>query len=104
MGELTALIAHEIKQPLAAIVTRGDFCLRQRASAAPVLQEVREAIVEIVNYGNRASAIIPRARALLMKRASRACWHYLRASTMKAKERKPRKATSSFSKREKMRR
>jgi signal transduction histidine kinase len=70
MGELTALIAHEIKQPLAAIVTNGDFCLRQLDSAAPELQEVREAIVEMVNDGNRASAIISRTRALLMKGAS----------------------------------
>ncbi len=48
----------------------SDSCLRQLDSAAPELQEIREAIVEIVKDGNRASAIISRARALLMKGAS----------------------------------
>jgi signal transduction histidine kinase len=70
MGELTALFAHEIEQPLAEIVTNGDLCLRQLASAAPDLQEVRLALVEIVNDGNRANAIISRIRALFMKGAS----------------------------------
>jgi len=69
MGELTALIAHEIKQPLAAIVTNGDFCLRQLASSAPNLQEIREAVAEIVNDGNRASLVIYGIRAMLMKSA-----------------------------------
>ena len=69
MGELTASIAHEIKQPLAAIVTNGEFCLRQFANARPNLDEVHEAIMEIVNDGNRASSVISRIRALLMKGA-----------------------------------
>jgi two-component system, sensor histidine kinase and response regulator len=67
MGELTASIAHEIKQPLAAIVTNGDFCLRQLAKKAPDTEELREAILEIVNDGNRASAVVSRIRALLTK-------------------------------------
>ncbi|HTF69391.1 MAG TPA: ATP-binding protein, partial [Edaphobacter sp.] len=67
MGELTASIAHEIKQPLAAIVTNGDFCLRQLAKKAPDTEELREALFEIVNDGNRASAVVSRIRALLTK-------------------------------------
>jgi two-component system sensor histidine kinase/response regulator len=67
MGELTTSIAHEIKQPLAAIVTNGDFCLRQLAKKAPDTEELREAILEIVNDGNRASAVVSRIRALLTK-------------------------------------
>ena len=67
MGELAASIAHEIKQPLAAIVTNGEWCLRQLAGATPNLEKIREATVEIVNDGNRASSIISRIRALLMR-------------------------------------
>jgi C4-dicarboxylate-specific signal transduction histidine kinase len=67
MGELTASIAHEIKQPLAAIVTNGEFCLRQLGERGPDLAPVREAIREIVDDGNRASAIICRIRALLLR-------------------------------------
>jgi NO-binding membrane sensor protein with MHYT domain len=67
MGELTASIAHEIKQPLAAIVTNGSYCLRQLAGTSPNLEEVRRAIQEIVDDGNRASSIISRIRTLLMK-------------------------------------
>lgn len=67
MGELTASIAHEIKQPLSAIVTNGNYCLRQLAGAIPNLKEVRQAIQEIVDDGNRTSSIVSRIRALLMK-------------------------------------
>ena len=69
MGELTASIAHEIKQPLSAIVTNGEFCLRNLASGMPDQKGLREAVTEIVNDGNRASSIISRIRALLMKGA-----------------------------------
>jgi C4-dicarboxylate-specific signal transduction histidine kinase len=69
MGELTASIAHEINQPLTAVVNNGNFALRQVASGAPNLEELREAIAEIVDDGTRASAIISRIRALLQKGA-----------------------------------
>jgi two-component system, sensor histidine kinase and response regulator len=68
MGELVAAIAHEVNQPLTAIVTYGSFCLRQLAGeATPNLQKLQEVIGEIVNDGTRASAVISRIRALLMK-------------------------------------
>ena len=66
MGELVATIAHEVNQPLTAIVTYGGFCLRELAGGTPNLRSCR-AIGEIVNDGNRASAVISRIRALLMK-------------------------------------
>lgn len=66
-GELTASIAHEIKQPLAAIVTNAEFCLRNLASGTPSHEMLREAIIEIANDGNRASSIISGIRALLVK-------------------------------------
>jgi signal transduction histidine kinase len=69
MGELTAVIAHEVRQPLTAIVTNGEFCLRQLAASVPNLPAVREAVVEIVNDGNRATSIISRLRALVVKGA-----------------------------------
>jgi two-component system, sensor histidine kinase and response regulator len=67
MGELAAAIAHEVNQPLAAIVTNGNFCLRELAGGGRNLESLREAIAEIVNDGTRASAIISRIRTLLMK-------------------------------------
>jgi NO-binding membrane sensor protein with MHYT domain/nitrogen-specific signal transduction histidine kinase len=65
MGELTASIAHEINQPLTAIVTNGEFCLRNLSSGRPDQKRLREAVTEIVHDGNRASSIISRIRALM---------------------------------------
>jgi PAS domain S-box-containing protein len=69
MGELVAAIAHEVNQPLAAIVTNANFCLRQFANATADSDKLREAVSEIVNDGTRASAVISRIRALLQKSA-----------------------------------
>src|ERR1700682_6386366 len=69
MGELAATIAHEVNQPLTAIVTNGNFCLRRLEGATPNLDEFRTAVTEIVNDGARASAVISRIRGLLMKGA-----------------------------------
>jgi C4-dicarboxylate-specific signal transduction histidine kinase len=70
MGELAAAIAHEVNQPLTAIVTNGNFCLRRLESVTSNPDEIRAAITEIVNDGNRASAVISRIRGLLTKGAS----------------------------------
>ena len=67
MGELAATIAHEVNQPLTAIVTNGNFCLRRLESATPNLDECKAAITEIVSDGTRASAVITRIRGLLTK-------------------------------------
>lgn len=67
MGELTASIAHEIKQPLAAVVTNGGVCLRWLANEPPNLQEACEAATRIIRDGNRANEIITRIRALVRK-------------------------------------
>jgi NO-binding membrane sensor protein with MHYT domain len=69
MGELAAAIAHEVNQPLTAIVTNGNFCLRELAGGGRNLEELREAIAEIVNDGTRASNVISRIRTLLVKGA-----------------------------------
>jgi len=69
MGELAAAIAHEVIQPLTAIVTNGNFCLRTLGSATSNPDELRAAIRGIVNDGTRASAVISRIRGLLTKEA-----------------------------------
>ena len=67
MGELAASIAHEINQPLAAIVTNGDACLRILSGKNLDLNEVREAVADIIRDGKRASEVIARIRALFKK-------------------------------------
>lgn len=69
LGELTASIAHEVNQPLAAIVTNGNACLRWLAHKPPNLQEAKQAVERIVDNGNRASNVIERIRGLA-KRSS----------------------------------
>jgi PAS domain S-box-containing protein len=66
-GELAPAIAHEVNQPLTAIVTNGNFCLRMLGSATSNPDELRAAITAIVNDGTRASDVIARIRGLLMK-------------------------------------
>jgi PAS domain S-box-containing protein len=67
MGELTASIAHEINQPLSAIVISGSAALHWLAAQPPNLEEAREAMMRAVRNANRASEIIERIRALLQK-------------------------------------
>jgi C4-dicarboxylate-specific signal transduction histidine kinase len=67
MGELTALIAHEVLQPLMAIVTNADACVTWLTNATPNLEEARRAAERIVVNGHRAGAIIKGIRALARK-------------------------------------
>ena len=67
LGELTASIAHEVNQPLAAVVTNGQAGLRWLALKTPRLDEARAALERIVRDGNRASEVIQRIRALAKK-------------------------------------
>jgi signal transduction histidine kinase len=67
IGELAAAIAHEINQPLAAVITNGSACLRWLAGTTPNLNEAREAVGRIIRDGNRASDVIAKIRALLSK-------------------------------------
>ena len=67
MGELVAAIAHEVNQPLGAIVTNGQACLRLLAREAPNLDQVRDVIERVIHDGLRASDVIMRIRALLKK-------------------------------------
>jgi PAS domain S-box-containing protein len=67
MGEMTASIAHEINQPLGAIVNDGSAGLRWLANTTPDLEEARACFKRIVNDGNRASQVIGGIRAMLKK-------------------------------------
>jgi len=71
MGELAAAIAHEVNQPLTAIVTNANFSIRQLTGSTANLDELRTAITEIVNDATRASAVISRIRSLLVKGSPR---------------------------------
>jgi NO-binding membrane sensor protein with MHYT domain len=64
LGELTASISHEVNQPLAAIATNGQVCLRLLAIETPRPEEVRAVVERIVKDANRASEVIQRIRAL----------------------------------------
>ena len=70
MGELAASIAHEINQPLAAVVTNANACLRWLTGPIPNLDEARAAVARIARDGNRASDVIGRIRALVKKSAT----------------------------------
>jgi len=67
MGELAASIAHEVNQPLAAVIANGNACLRWLAGEAPNLDEAREAARRIIRDGKRAGEVIARTRALSRK-------------------------------------
>jgi len=67
LGELAASIAHEVNQPLAAVVVNAAACLRWLDRRTPDLDEARRAIEWIIKDGNRAAEVIRRVRALATK-------------------------------------
>jgi PAS domain S-box-containing protein len=67
MGELTASLAHEVNQPIAAAVTNANTCLRWLTRDHPDLEEARAAAMRIVKDGTRAADIISRIRLLFKK-------------------------------------
>ena len=66
-GELSASIAHEVKQPLAAIAANGNAGLRWLTRAAPHLGEARAALQRIVHEAHRASDVIGTIRSMFNK-------------------------------------
>ncbi|MGZ2488191.1 PAS domain S-box-containing protein [Rhizobium pisi] len=71
MGQLTASIAHEVNQPLAASLTNAQAALRWLGSHPPNLDEVAQALARIVENANRAGDVIGRIRALVKKEPPR---------------------------------
>ena len=74
MGELTASIAHEVNQPIAATVLNAQAALRWLGARPPNLEEARQALARIVNDGNRAGDVIRRIRDLIKKAPPRVEW------------------------------
>jgi PAS domain S-box-containing protein len=71
MGELTASLAHEIKQPIGAAVTNAEVCLRLLNRNQPDMPDAREAALEMVKDARRAGDIIDRVRSLYQKGGSK---------------------------------
>jgi C4-dicarboxylate-specific signal transduction histidine kinase len=67
MGELTASLAHEVNQPIAAAVTSANSCIHWLAADVPNLDRARAAALRIVKDGTRAAEIISRIRLLFQK-------------------------------------
>jgi PAS domain S-box-containing protein len=67
MGQLTASIAHEVNQPIAAAVTSAEAGLRWLAAQPPNLVEVRDAFDRIIKAGGQAGGVIGRIRAVIRK-------------------------------------
>src|SRR5262245_36145095 len=78
MGELTASIAHEINQPLGAIVNNASACVRWLA--AQNLEEARQSALRVIADGHRAGDIIGRIRALAQKAPPHKDWLDLNAT------------------------
>ncbi len=70
MGELTASLAHEVNQPIAAASTNANTCLRWLAADTPNIEEARAAAMRIVTDVKRAGEIISRIRQLFQKGSS----------------------------------
>ncbi len=67
LGELSAALAHEIKQPIAASITSANACLRWLARDPPDLERARAAAARIEQDGNRAADVINRLRSFYKK-------------------------------------
>ncbi len=70
MGELTASIAHELNQPLTAVVAEGNACVEWLSADPPNLVRARQTANRIIQDGTRAGAILNRIRALFKKEVS----------------------------------
>ena len=70
LGELTASLAHEIKQPIGAAVTNAEACVRLLVTHQLDIPEAREAALEMVKDARRAADIIDRVRSLYQKGSS----------------------------------
>jgi C4-dicarboxylate-specific signal transduction histidine kinase len=70
MGELTASIAHEVNQPLAAIIASGDSCTAWLAASPPNLDKARAASARMIQAATQASDIVQRIRAFFKKTSS----------------------------------
>jgi PAS domain S-box-containing protein len=71
LGVLAASIAHEVNQPLGAMITSAGACTRWLAAEPPEMDKARSALQRIVNDGSRAGQVVDRIRALVNRQAPR---------------------------------
>jgi PAS domain S-box-containing protein len=71
LGVLAASIAHEVNQPLGAMVASADSCARWLAAEPPELEKAQRSLERIARDGKRASEVIDRIRALVMRQPPR---------------------------------
>jgi signal transduction histidine kinase len=71
MGQLTASIAHELKQPLSAVVTNGHAGLRWLRRQPPEIEEAAQSVEQMIKEAKRASDVIDRIHSLVKKHAPR---------------------------------
>ena len=74
MGELAASIAHEVNQPLTAVVTYGHACLEWLSANPPNLGEARTAAKKVIEDGSRAGSVLSAIRALFKKQVPTKEW------------------------------
>jgi len=74
LGQLTASIAHEVNQPLAAMVINGNASLRWLSANPPNIEEAKQAVERIVKDGTRAGEIITRVRVLAKRNPPQKAW------------------------------
>jgi C4-dicarboxylate-specific signal transduction histidine kinase len=74
IGELTASIAHEVNQPLTAVVTYGRACLEWLSANPPNLEEARQAAKTVIQDGTRAGAVLNRIRTLFKRQSPAKDW------------------------------
>lgn len=67
MGELTAALAHELNQPITAILNNAHAARRMIASGAPDIEEIREILMDIIADDQRAGEVVRRVRSLVKK-------------------------------------
>ena len=71
MGQLTASIAHEVNQPIAALLTNAETAVRWLARQPPDLEKTRQSIDRVINDGKRAADIVSRIRDFSKKAPAR---------------------------------
>jgi PAS domain S-box-containing protein len=74
LGELTTSIAHEVSQPLGAIIASAGACARWLAADPPAMEQAKAALANIVADGQRARDVIARIRALSKRQEPRKDW------------------------------
>jgi signal transduction histidine kinase len=74
MGELAVSIAHEISQPLTAVVANGHACAEWLSASPPNLEKARQTADRIIQDGTQAGAVVSRIRALFKKEAPAKDW------------------------------